>query len=89
MDFSHTHIAILIFWNLIAFAIMGIDKRLAIKRKWRIDEKTLFLLTFLFGGVGIFCGMYLFHHKTHHWRFRIFVPLGIITNVAALFFYFM
>ena len=38
--------------NLVAFALMGIDKQRAKKHLWRIPEKTLFLAVILGGGIG-------------------------------------
>lgn len=67
---------------------MGVDKLKAIKKRWRISEKTLFTFSFLFGGVGVLCGMNLFRHKTKHWSFRIIVPISIITNIIILFYIF-
>ena len=37
--------------NLIGFLAMYIDKKRAIKGKWRIPEKTLFTITLLGGGI--------------------------------------
>ncbi|WP_206459899.1 DUF1294 domain-containing protein [Anaerovorax sp. IOR16] len=84
-------ITLLIVWNTISFFIMGWDKRCAIKHKWRIPEKTLFLLAWCFAGIGIGMGMLTFHHKTRHLSFRILVPLGIIFDciIVRLVFYFI
>jgi len=70
--------------NLAAFLLMGVDKRRAKKGAWRIPEKTLFLVTGLFGGLGGTLGMFLLHHKTRHWYFRIGFPLMLILQVALL-----
>ncbi len=56
--------------NLIAFALMGIDKWKSKRNKWRIPEKTLFLFPCLGGGIGGLLGMYHFRHKTRHWYFK-------------------
>ena len=40
--------------NLAAFFLMGVDKRRAVGKKWRISEKTLFLPAVL-GGVAPVC----------------------------------
>jgi len=68
----------LILMNILGFATMGIDKRRAIKNKWRIREHTLLLIAFLGGGIGSFLGMRIFHHKTKHKKFIILVPLAAI-----------
>ena len=69
--------------NLIAFAAFGIDKWKAVYQKYRISEATLFLLALLGGSAGGLCGMYLFHHKTRVWYFKIGIPLILILQVAA------
>ena len=54
----------LIIINIIAFFAYGIDKRFAIKKKWRISEQTLIGLGFIGGALGAIIGMYVWHHKT-------------------------
>ena len=67
--------------NLVAFAMYGIDKRKAIRDKWRIPEKNL-LLSALFGGaLGAFWAMILFHHKTKKAKFFITVPVLLVLQV--------
>jgi len=78
----------LVVWNLITFILMSIDKHKAVKKRQRISEKSLFLCAFLFGGIGVFCGMYVFRHKTKHWRFKIFIPVAVIANIIASYFLF-
>ncbi len=68
----------LISMNLIGFALMGIDKKKAVKKVWRIQEKTLLLTAFLGGGVGAFFGMLLFHHKTKHLKFILLLPASAV-----------
>jgi uncharacterized membrane protein YsdA (DUF1294 family) len=48
---------------------MFIDKRKAIKNRWRISEKTLFLQAIFGGAIGSLLGMNLFRHKTKHKKF--------------------
>ena len=57
--------------------------------KWRVPEKTLFLATALFGGLGGTLGMFLFRHKTKHWYFRVFFPLFLLLQAAAIVYYFV
>ena len=49
--------------NLITLVVYGVDKHRAKKGKWRISEKTLFLLPLIGGSVGAIAGMYLFCHQ--------------------------
>lgn len=83
-------LAWLIFINLFAFIIYGIDKRRAIKGKWRISEATLLGVAFIGGGCGALAGMKTFRHKTQKAKFFVGVPACIIFNVVcvvALFVY--
>jgi uncharacterized membrane protein YsdA (DUF1294 family) len=60
------------------FTTMGIDKHKAIKKGWRISERTLLLIAFAGGGIGSFLGMYTFRHKTKHMRFVLLLPLAAL-----------
>lgn len=77
-------IVVLIVMNVAAFALMAIDKQRAKAGKWRIPEKTLFLVTGLFGGLGGMLGMQLLRHKTKHMHFVIGFPLLLGLQVALL-----
>ncbi len=77
----------LIFINVLAFALMGIDKRKARKHLWRIPEKTLFLPAILGGSVGAWAGMYIFHHKTKHWYFVVGMPLIFLVQAGAVVYF--
>ena len=50
--------------NLFSLFVMGLDKRKAIKKQYRISELSFFLLAIIGGSLGIILGMLLFHHKT-------------------------
>ncbi len=71
--------------NLLAFALYGIDKRKAIKHRYRISERTLLGAAAVGGSVGALLGMYLFRHKTKHFRFVIGVPLMIAVQAIIAF----
>ncbi len=83
----NTAVIYLILMNLIGFGLMGVDKQRARRRDWRIPEKVLFGAALLGGSVGVWAGMYLFHHKTRHWYFVVGMPL-ILAVQAALVWYF-
>lgn len=70
--------------NIIVFAMMGIDKRKAIKRRWRIPEKSLFLSAILGGSIGAIAGMQLFRHKTKHTKFVIGMPAILILQIVII-----
>ena len=86
MNLTNILIIYLVIINLAAFFIFGIDKRRAIKNRWRIAESTLFLLALIGGSIGAEAGMYVFHHKTRHLRFVIGIPLIFILQVLIVFF---
>jgi uncharacterized membrane protein YsdA (DUF1294 family) len=76
--------AVLLVMNVAAYALMAIDKRRAKKGQWRIPEKTLFLATALFGGLGGTLGMFMLRHKTRHWYFRLGFPALLAVQVALI-----
>lgn len=82
-------ICIIILCNLIAFALMGIDKYKAIHNRWRIPEKTLFMSAIPFSALGAILGMKIFHHKTKHRKFVIGMPVIFIVQIALVLVYFL
>ena len=70
--------------NLTGFFAMFLDKQKARRGKWRIPEKTLFLLAIIGGSLGTTLGMHTFHHKTKHWYFKFGMPLILIAQVALI-----
>ena len=68
--------------NLLTFIVYGADKRRARKGKWRVPEKTLFLLPLLGGSIGALLGMWVFHHKTKHWYFVWGIPTILLAQIA-------
>jgi uncharacterized membrane protein YsdA (DUF1294 family) len=77
-------LAVIAVMNVVAFTLMGIDKRRARRGAWRISERALFMTTACFGGLGGVLGMKVFHHKTQHWYFRVFFPLLLVLQTAIL-----
>lgn len=77
----------LIIINLAGFAAMGLDKRRAKRREWRIPEQTLMLLAAAGGSIGSLLGMNLFHHKTKHVKFTIGIPALLLLQLAALWWF--
>ncbi len=66
--------------NGIAFFIYGVDKRKAVKEKYRIKESTLIWIG-LIGPFGALAGMKVFRHKTRKSKFKLiylFVILHLI-----------
>ncbi len=73
--------------NLIGFFIMWLDKNKAKKGRWRIPEKTLFLITALGGGIGTILGMYVFRHKTQKLNFVIGFPFITILEIVTIIYF--
>ncbi len=76
-----------LFINLFGFLIMWIDKRKAEKGRWRIPEKTLFIVTALGGGIGTIAGMYTFRHKTQKLNFVIGFPFITILEIITIIYF--
>lgn len=74
----------LVLMNCIGFVLMGVDKKRAIKRAWRIPEKTLFGCALLGGSLGTTLGMHVFHHKTKHWYFKYGMPFLFLVQAAGV-----
>ena len=74
----------LILINLVSFAMMGIDKRRAEKKLWRIPESSLFIIAIIGGSIGSIIGMRVFHHKTRHWYFVYGMPLILLLQILLI-----
>lgn len=70
--------------NCLGLGAMALDKYKAERAKWRIPEKTLFLITLLGGGIGTITGMYLFRHKTKKLYFTIGFPTILIAEIVLI-----
>lgn len=81
MDFSKIVLLYLVAVNLIAFHLMGKDKKKAKTRGNRIPEKTLFIWAIIGGSIGSIAGMQHFRHKTRHMSFKIGMPLILVLQV--------
>lgn len=70
--------------NLAGFAIMGIDKRRAVRHAWRVSEASLFFTALIGGSLGSIIGMYTFRHKTRHWYFVVGMPVIAVLQILVL-----
>lgn len=68
--------------NVVGFIITASDKRFAIKRMWRVSEKTIFIAVLCGGGPGIFIACLIFRHKIRDMAFMLGVPAFIIIQAA-------
>lgn len=83
-DIKYVILSAVLIWNIAVFIIYGIDKRRAVRNKWRISEKTLILSALLGGGIGAFSGMFLLRHKTKHMKFLILIPVSLFMAIGIL-----
>jgi uncharacterized membrane protein YsdA (DUF1294 family) len=69
--------------SLFGFAAMGVDKMLAVGRRSRVSERTLWGTALLGGFLGIIAGGLVFHHKTSKPGFWAPVGVAAVLWVAA------
>lgn len=77
----------LLLMNIVGLYVMYFDKRRAIKHRFRIPERMLFIVSLLGGSIGTWAGMYLFRHKTKHWYFVVGMPLILLCQCAGAVYY--
>ncbi len=75
----------LLFINLISAIITVYDKFSAVRKRWRIKEKTLMLISLFGGAFGMYLTMILIRHKTRHIKFMIGLPLLLILQLIAVY----
>lgn len=78
-------IVYLIIVNIIAFLVCFLDKKLAIKKRRRVPESYLLVISLIGGCYGFLIAMYLFRHKTRKFKFKLiflfsFIWLYILFN---------
>ena len=70
--------------SLIAVLVTIIDKKRAIKHKYRIPERTLLMISALGGSVAMLITMNIIRHKTKHLKFMVGIPVIIIIQITVL-----
>ena len=75
----------LIVINMLTFCVYGIDKRKAIRKQWRVPERTLLFRAVIGGSIGALAGMQVFRHKTRHLKFKLGVPGILVVQVIILY----
>ena len=81
MKYVYSYLLII---NVISFFMYYKDKRNSIKKKERIPEKVLLLVSIIGGSLGSLIGMFLFRHKTKHLKFLIINPICFIIQLYLL-----
>ncbi|MBQ8209800.1 MAG: DUF1294 domain-containing protein [Clostridia bacterium] len=90
MDRGRYLFLVFVFMGAVAIILTVYDKLAAKAGKRRIPEKTLMLVAFFGGAVGMYGTMHLIRHKTKHKKFMVGLPvmilLHIIITVVILYF---
>jgi uncharacterized membrane protein YsdA (DUF1294 family) len=82
-------IAALLAINILGFVIAAVDKYKARRRRWRIPERTFFILALFCGSAGVYLGLLMFRHKTRHWYFMLGIPAILAAQIlTACFLYY-
>lgn len=77
-------VAYYILINALSAILTIMDKRKAVKGKWRIPENTLMISGLLGGAAGEYIMMKKIHHKTKHAKFMIGLPLEITLHIVII-----
>lgn len=72
--------------TVVSVALTILDKRAAIKGKWRVPEATLMMLGLFGGALPMFVAMRTIRHKTKHMKFMVGLPLEMALHVALICF---
>ncbi|MEC5421976.1 DUF1294 domain-containing protein [Virgibacillus sp. C22-A2] len=72
--------------NIITYTLMGVDKQKARKHKYRIPERTFWLLAIAGGALGALIGMKVYRHKTKHRSFTVGMPAILFVHLILLIF---
>jgi len=72
--------------NALGFALMLADKKKAIKKQWRIPEKTLLGVALVGGSLGSLIGMSTCRHKTRNPKFIVGIPIMLVLQLVAILF---
>jgi len=64
---------ILVAVNVVAFVLVGVDKKRSAYDERRVPEVYLFFIAIFFSTLGVLVGMYYFRHKTR----KIYFPVGL------------
>lgn len=77
----------LVIINIVAFVAFDMDKGRARADAWRIPEGTLMALALFGGSIGAIAGMKVFRHKTKKMKFSIGIPLIMVIQFFAAWYF--
>ncbi|MDO4742968.1 MAG: DUF1294 domain-containing protein [bacterium] len=70
--------------TVVAVFVTCIDKFAAVKKFYRVPERTLLIIAALGGGAGMYLTMKLIRHKTKKLKFMLGIPLIVVAQVAVI-----
>lgn len=73
--YSQLILIYLVLINLVSIIVTISDKHKAKKKKWRVPESTLLLLSAMGGSVSMYVTMFIIRHKTRHPKFMVGIPV--------------
>ncbi|MGT2846401.1 DUF1294 domain-containing protein [Streptococcus massiliensis] len=79
-------IGLVLVWNVMVFALYGLDKQRARRKKYRISERTLLLSALCGAGLAALLAGKYFHHKTRKWYFWCTWLLGMVLELALIYY---
>lgn len=74
----------LVIINIVTFIAFGMDKRAAVRGRWRTPEATLLGLSLIGGAAGALIAMHVFHHKTRKMVFAVGVPVMLVIHIVLI-----
>lgn len=70
--------------NVITLIVYGIDKYLAVVKRYRIRERDLLLLAITGGSVGAIVAQRLFRHKSQKFKYVLWLILSLHLLIGVL-----
>ncbi|MBP3412708.1 MAG: DUF1294 domain-containing protein [Oscillospiraceae bacterium] len=84
----YKYVIYILLMSILTFVIFGVDKKKAIRRRWRIPEVVLLGLSLMGGCFGAYLAMHFFHHKTRYARFAMGVPAMMLAHACLALYFF-
>lgn len=79
------YLVFILIMSLITLIFYAIDKRKAVKHKWRVPEKVLLLLSLCGGSIGGLIALYGLRHKNRHWYFVLVNFFALVIHIALAY----
>ncbi len=73
--------------NIVAFFMVGMDKRKSVQGNERVPEVFFFVWSIFFASLGVLLGMFVFHHKTRKWYFPFGISILLLEQASLLYFF--